>query len=179
MAVDELARRDLIDRHGSALRRVAATLVPEGEVDAVVAAALDRFAASGGVDRVRVLRALGEVTGRGLGDGGPPAREAPFDRSAFYPPGHRWAGDWRDEALPRPWDAPSAAPGLEPVLERALAALPPVPRRVLILRDCEGWDARDVCALLELTEEEEHAALDAGRWRVLRALDAELGGGGR
>src|SRR5262249_43379312 len=97
-------------------------------------------------------------------------REAPFDRSAFYPPGHRWAGDWRDEAVPRPWDVPAAASSLEPVLERALASLPPVARRVLILRDCEGRGARDVCAQLGLTEAEAHAALDAARWRVLRAL---------
>ncbi len=94
----------------------------------------------------------------------------------FLGPGHRWAGHWAS--------APRAFPGPEErllgretldVVRRALAGLPAAQRVVVTLRDVEGWEPHEVCALLEITEANQRVLLHRGRARVRAALERHLG----
>ena len=53
--------------------------------------------------------------------------------------------------------------------------LPENQRRVLVLRDVEGWSSDEVCELLELSEVNQRVLLHRARSRVRAALEAELG----
>lgn len=60
-------------------------------------------------------------------------------------------------------------------LESAIAALPPVQRAVITMRDVEGLPAEDVCNVLELTETNQRVLLHRARTRVRAALSAHVG----
>lgn len=80
---------------------------------------------------------------------------------------------------PRPWttDTPEAISASKQALnavERAIAALPPRQRAVLVLRDVEHVDADEVCRLLDLTEGNQRVVLHRARTAVRDALAAAL-----
>lgn len=52
--------------------------------------------------------------------------------------------------------------------------LPPAQRTVVTLRDIEGLDAQDVCAMLEITEANQRILLHRGRSRVRQAIETLL-----
>jgi RNA polymerase sigma-70 factor (ECF subfamily) len=56
----------------------------------------------------------------------------------------------------------------------AIAALPAAQRRVIELRDVEGWSAAEVCDMLELSEGNQRVLLHRARTKVRRALGAHL-----
>ncbi len=58
-----------------------------------------------------------------------------------------------------------------------IAELPDIYRRVLTLRDIEGWPSDEVCRLLELTEGNQRVILHRARSRVRRAIEIEQAGG--
>jgi RNA polymerase sigma-70 factor, ECF subfamily len=53
--------------------------------------------------------------------------------------------------------------------------LPENQRRVLVLRDIEGWSSEEVRDLLELSEVNQRVLLHRARSRVRAALEAEMG----
>ena len=59
-------------------------------------------------------------------------------------------------------------------IERAISTLPQIQQRVIILRDVEGWKARDACDLLNFTESNQRVLLHRGRSKVRKILDAYL-----
>jgi RNA polymerase sigma-70 factor (ECF subfamily) len=76
--------------------------------------------------------------------------------------------------FPRPWpDTPEhlalsgEALGL---VRRELARLPEQQRLVVSLRDVDGYDSAEVCALLELTPANQRVLLHRGRARIRAAL---------
>jgi RNA polymerase sigma-70 factor (ECF subfamily) len=79
---------------------------------------------------------------------------------------------------PRPWpQTPEEELLSGEVRERlatALAGLPQAQRIVLTLRDLEGWTAREVCNVLDVSETNQRVLLHRGRSRVRRALAAHL-----
>ena len=81
-------------------------------------------------------------------------------------------GHW--SAPPEPWRAvlDAEARGL---VDQAIAALPDVQRRVITLRDVEGWSSEDVCNVLELSETNQRVLLHRARSKVRAALEAYLG----
>ena len=85
----------------------------------------------------------------------------------------RWPGHWREP--PEPWPASPETQLLareaRECLDRAVAALPPAQREVVVLRDVEGWSAAEVCNLLELTETNQRVLLHRARSKVRRALE--------
>jgi RNA polymerase sigma-70 factor (ECF subfamily) len=87
----------------------------------------------------------------------------------------RWAGHWA--IAPQPWNAPEArllAAESRAVLDAAIAALPPMQREVIMLRDVVGMDAEEVCGRMSLTDGNQRVLLHRARTRVRAALDAYL-----
>ena len=99
---------------------------------------------------------------------------ATVDPARFHQDG-RWAGHW--SAPPAPW--PDAAVGgaeARALLARALDELPPLQRQVLTLRDDQGLDADETCALLALSPSHQRVLLHRARARLREVLERTLGG---
>ena len=101
------------------------------------------------------------------------------DPSRFHQSGE-WAGHW---ALPpQPWDEQTPEEllaGRQAVnaMERAIDALPPTLKEVLVLRDIEGVDAKEVRDILRITETNLYVRLHRARERVRAAVEKALGWG--
>lgn len=108
------------------------------------------------------------------GDGAPAV-----EPERFRPPGDpEWPGHWA--AAPAAWPEARLLQGetLEQV-SRAIEALPEAQRTVITLRDVEGWEAAETCALLGISEVNQRVLLHRARCRVRRALERYLGPGGQ
>ena len=108
-----------------------------------------------------------------LMEGSPPGGRIVAE-AAFKPDGH-----WVE--APRLWDEvhPERIVGgrqLRDVAMEAVGRLPSGQRAVIILRDIEGCDAEDACALLGLTPENQRVLLHRARGRVREAIDAATAG---
>src|SRR6476661_1440423 len=57
-----------------------------------------------------------------------------------------------------------------------VSTLPENQRRVLVLRDVEGWTSEEVCELLELSEVNQRVLLHRARTKLRGALEQEFGG---
>ena len=94
----------------------------------------------------------------------------------FLDPGGRWAGHWA--SAPRRFgDLPEEkllSRAALAVVESEMLALPPNQRAVIELRDVEGWDAPEVCQLLEISEANQRVLLHRARSRVRHALEVHL-----
>jgi RNA polymerase sigma-70 factor (ECF subfamily) len=89
------------------------------------------------------------------------------------------AGDWAQ--LPQSWDEITpervlSSKQMYGKLQAAIADLPETLREVLILRDVEEWDAKEICASLKITETNLYVRLHRARERVRAALEQSLGG---
>lgn len=117
------------------------------------------------------------IAGASDDDPGEPAVDpARFQRSGFLM--DHWA------VLPRSWDEGTPEKLLlskecGAYLEHAVQALPPNLRQVIIMRDVEGMNSKEVCALLEISETNQRVLLHRARSRVRRALEEYLEGGTR
>ena len=62
------------------------------------------------------------------------------------------------------------------LVEDTIDGLPEQQRTVITLRDVEGWEAEEVCELLDLTDGNQRVLLHRARSAVRRGLEATLGG---
>lgn len=117
--------------------------------------------------RTRAVRESRSVPLSALGeDGGDGAAEP--DR--FFPPGSPQAGGWTQP--PERWpDACAERAETLKVVHRAIERLTRLRRQVILLRDVEGWDADDVCALLGITELHQRVLLHRARSRIRAELE--------
>jgi RNA polymerase sigma-70 factor, ECF subfamily len=94
----------------------------------------------------------------------------------FLGAGHRWAGHWASP--PSSWaELPEErllSAETRTVVERAIDALPPAQRAVILLRDVDGWSGPETRAALELTEANQRVLLHRARAKVRLALEAYL-----
>jgi RNA polymerase sigma-70 factor (ECF subfamily) len=94
------------------------------------------------------------------------------DPSRFQGPHDPYPGHWQH--APAPWPEPEDA-ALAGELRRwagaALAELPERQRAVLALRDLEGYDAAEVCSILEITAANQRVLLHRARAHVRRRLE--------
>jgi RNA polymerase sigma-70 factor, ECF subfamily len=100
------------------------------------------------------------------------------DPSRFHRSGE-WAGHWAFP--PQPWDDQTpekllASQQAVDAMIRAIDVLPRTLKEVLILRDVEGMEAKEVCELLKITETNLYVRLHRARERVRRAVEAYLEG---
>jgi RNA polymerase sigma-70 factor, ECF subfamily len=100
------------------------------------------------------------------------------DPSRFQQAGE-WAGHWAFP--PQPWDDQTpekllASKQAVNCMQRAIEALPATLKEVLILRDVEGVEAKEVCELLKITETNLYVRLHRARERVRVAVETYLEG---
>jgi RNA polymerase sigma-70 factor (ECF subfamily) len=101
------------------------------------------------------------------------------DEDRFLPADHdRWPHHWATP--PRRWEeSPHASLDTREARDtvlRAIADLPPAQRAVMTMRDVEGWDAAETCAVLELSEGNQRVLLHRARSRVRAVVEEDLGG---
>lgn len=105
--------------------------------------------------------------------------EPAVDPSRFFDEHHaRWPGHWaaplsRWNELPE--DALYGHETLA-VLWSTIEALPDMQRRVIVLRDVEGWSPDDVCGMLDLSEANQRVLLHRARSRCRAALESHFDG---
>ena len=104
--------------------------------------------------------------------------EPAVDPSRFLDEQHaRWPGHWA--APPSRWNEipEEALFGHETLaaLKDAIAELPMMQRRVIELRDVEGWSSEEVCNLLGVSEANQRVLLHRARSKVRSALEEHLG----
>ena len=106
--------------------------------------------------------------------------DASVDPDQFFPPAHpRWAGawstiveDWRSLPLDRLLSDEARS-----TFRAAVAELPTRHAIVITLRDLEDWSSEEVCALLEISAENQRVLLHRARARVRAALARYFEGG--
>ncbi|HEX6307981.1 MAG TPA: RNA polymerase sigma factor [Longimicrobiales bacterium] len=193
---DEVAFRELVDRHTAAMLRFAACYTHDRAAaeDAVQEAWIGVLRGARGfagrasfrtwlfrilLNRVRSQqrRDARAIPFSALPRADEPAEPA-VDDSRFLEADHpRWPHHWR--APPVTWtDSPEerlmALEGRR-ALEQAVAALPPAQREVITLRDIEGWSAHEVCNLLRISASNQRVLLHRARSRVRRSLEEYFG----
>ena len=105
--------------------------------------------------------------------------EEAVDPSRFQQSGE-WAGHWAFP--PQPWDDQTpekllASQQAVNAMQRAIEALPATLKEVLILRDIEGVEAKEVCEMLKITETNLYVRLHRARERVRAAVETYLESG--
>lgn len=196
MQGDEGAFAELVTRHHSALIRMAMGHVADREVAEevvqdtwmAVIEGLDRFEGRSSLrtwifgimihkakDRgVREKRHVNFSSFESVDDEG----EEAVDPSRFHQSGE-WAGHWAFP--PQPWDDQTPEKLLVSqqavnALNKAIEALPKTLKDVLILRDVEGVDAKEVCEILKISETNLYVRLHRARERVRQAVETYLAG---
>jgi len=97
----------------------------------------------------------------------PPERfTGPAGRGMWAQPPERWSDQPESRLMS---DATLA------LVASTVKVLPENQRRVLVLRDIEGWTSEEVCDLLELSEVNQRVLLHRARSRLRAALEADMG----
>jgi RNA polymerase sigma-70 factor (ECF subfamily) len=112
--------------------------------------------------------ALGDPAGDPSGAAVAPERFRPPDDP-------QWPGHWAPNMAPRSWgDDPEQrllARETQLQIRRAIGALPPSQREVMVLRDVEGWSAEEVCSSILLSESNQRVLLHRARSKVRQSLE--------
>jgi RNA polymerase sigma-70 factor, ECF subfamily len=194
---DEAAFGWLLDHYDGRLRRLARTFVatPSAADEVVqetwlaVVEGIDRFEQRSSLKtwiyrilmnkaRTRGVRDKRSVAFSAIADDGSNHGLGPtFAPDRFLPPDHpEWPGHW---ASPPPaWDElPQERLAARETLEQvgaAIAALPPLHRQVITLRDVEQWSSEEVCTILDITAANQRVVLHRARAKVREALECYL-----
>ncbi|MGB8646764.1 MAG: sigma-70 family RNA polymerase sigma factor [Anaerolineae bacterium] len=194
-AGDEAAFEMLVERHHSALLRLALFFVRDSHVaqDVVqetwlaVLRGIDSFEGRSSLKTwifsilSNIARTRAQREGRSLpfsaiwnpeNDPDEPAVEP----GRFIPAGQRSAGQWA--SLPLNWgELPEERLLSQETLDmvyRAIDLLPPSQREVIRLHDVEGLAAQEICNILDISESNQRVLLHRARARVRRALERHL-----
>jgi RNA polymerase sigma-70 factor (ECF subfamily) len=188
-AGDERAFERLVDRHQAALVRVAREYVPTQEIAEDVAQeawlgllrGLDSFEGRSSLRTYLFRIVMNLARTRGVRE----ARSAPFsslvrdgeegpsvEPERFISSPARGAGHWASPIRPWSQSAEQIALSDEAVatVYEAIEHLPENQRRVVTLRDVEGFGADEVCDLLGLSEGNQRVLLHRARTKLRQAL---------
>jgi RNA polymerase sigma-70 factor, ECF subfamily len=181
----------LVDRHSSAMIRVAMAYVPTRaaaeetvqETWIAVMRGIDGFEGRSSL-KTWIFRILANVAMRA---GPRERRSVPFsalaaaesgsepavDPDRFLPADHeRFGGHW--VVMPTRWPTPEEgllAGEIRDVITTAIAGLPVAQRTVIALRDVEGWSSEEVCETLEISAGNQRLLLHRARNRVRQAVE--------
>jgi RNA polymerase sigma-70 factor (ECF subfamily) len=188
-AGDERAFARLVDLHHASLVRLARQYVPTQEIAEDVAQeawlgllrGLDTFEGRSSLRTYLFRIVMNLARTRGARE----ARSAPFsslvrddeegpsvDPERFVQAPDPGAGHWVSPIRPWSRSAEQLALSAEAVeqVHMAIAELPDVQRRVVTLRDVEGFGADEVCDLLELSAVNQRVLLHRARAKLRQAL---------
>jgi RNA polymerase sigma-70 factor, ECF subfamily len=97
------------------------------------------------------------------------------DPDRFRGPDDQWPGHWTVQGAPQRWrDDPAVGPlraEVRDLIGRALDDLPDRQREVVVLRDVQGCDSEEVCAILGLSRPNQRVLLHRGRAKIRLALE--------
>jgi len=197
-AGDERAFKSLFDELDPSLRRLARNyartdaLAEEivGETWLAVLKGLDRFEGRSSIKTwvfrilVNVARTRAKREARSIpfssalpADAGGRGDDLGVDPDRFFSQDHaQWPGHWR--LGPAPWGIPDErllAKELRGEILDAVGGLSDSQREVLTLRDIAGWDSKDVCNALGLSEVNQRVLLHRARSKVRAAVEDKLG----
>jgi RNA polymerase sigma-70 factor (ECF subfamily) len=179
----------LVEQHYASMKRVARTFVGSDAVAEevvqdtwlAIVAGIDRFEGRSALTTWMFSILTNKAKTRGARErrtvplsclaGGEPDEPA-IDPDRFQSDDDAWPGHWATP--PRPWQKPERRLlSLEARghLKAALDGLPERQRLVVTLRDVEGFDADEVCELLDLSPENQRVLLHRGRSRLRTALE--------
>ena len=100
------------------------------------------------------------------------------DPDRFQPEGARYANNWSQP--PEAWaDERLQAAEAAALVKTEIERLPPNQRTVITLRDVEGLDSGEVCAVLGLSEGNQRVLLHRARSKVRAAMERYMKEGGR
>ncbi len=192
---DERGFADLVERHSSAMlrlalmctsnRAVAEEIVQEAWLGVVQG--IDRFEGRSSlktwvgrivlyIGRTRAQREGRQVPFSAHWDGAADPGEPAVDPDRFIPAGEEWGRHW--VSLPKSWDEIPETRLLSNEttvrIRRAIEALPPQQREVISLRDVQGWDSDEVCNVLGISATNQRVLLHRARSKVRRALEEYL-----
>jgi RNA polymerase sigma-70 factor (ECF subfamily) len=189
-AGEEAAFNELVDRYHGALIRTALNYVADLSVaeEVVQEAWLGVLEGIGGFEGRSSLKSwLFSIVIHKAKDRG--VREKRYvsmtvsdtddaDEQAVDPSRFRASGEWG--LPPQQWDEITPERLLSSkehlaLLQRAIEELPANLREVLVLRDIEDMDSKDICAMLKITESNLYVRLHRARERVRAALEPHLG----
>lgn len=188
-AGDERAFARLVDLHHAALVRVARQYVPTQEIAEEVAQeawlgllrGLDTFEGRSSLRTYLFRIVMNLARTRGVRE----ARSAPFsslvrdeedgpavDPERFVQAPAAGAGHWASPIRPWSGSAEQLALSAEAIakVHEAIAELPEMQRRVVTLRDVEGFGADEVSDLLELSDGNQRVLLHRARTKLRQAL---------
>ncbi len=191
-AGDETAFVELVERYSGSLLRVATTIVGSRAVAEEVVQetwlgvlrGLDRFEGRASLKtwlfriltnsaKTRAMRERRSVPFSSLVRAETEYDERTVDADRFLPADHeRWPGHWA--VPPRAPEASLLGAETQRVIRQAIDELPEAQRTVITLRDVGGWDAEEVCEVLELTDGNQRVLLHRARSRVRAALEEYL-----
>jgi RNA polymerase sigma-70 factor (ECF subfamily) len=189
LAGDEAAFALLVVRYHARLVRLARIYVADASAAEEVAqetwlAVLDGLAGFQGRSSLKtwIFRILtNRAKTRGVRD----KRSVPFSalgrpdddpEPAVEPARFGANGTWSEPPVPWEADTPERILARREALETVrstVEALPEAQRAVIVLRDIEGLDSREVCEMLELSEGNQRVLLHRARSRVRRALEEQ------
>jgi RNA polymerase sigma-70 factor (ECF subfamily) len=188
---DAAAYRALVRRFHASLVRFAASIIgSHAQAEEVVqdswlavCEGVDRFEGRSSLvtwiftivanrSRTRVARE-GRLVGLDALMEGTPAGARGIPLNAFKPDGH-WA------EVPRLWDDlnPERIVGGRQLWDQVQAVIDTLPagqRAVILLRDMEGRDADEACALLDISAENQRVLLHRARCRIRQEIDRLVG----
>jgi RNA polymerase sigma-70 factor, ECF subfamily len=99
---------------------------------------------------------------------------AAVDPARFLPADHpRWPGHWSSPPEHWPEERLLLKETLE-LTEKAIDALPPAQSKVIVLRDVEGWSAKEVCDALGVSEANQRVLLHRARSKVRTTLETHF-----
>jgi RNA polymerase sigma-70 factor (ECF subfamily) len=194
---DETAFANLVSLYHAPLRRVALTYVRTAAVaDEVVQETwlavirgIERFEERSSLKtwifriltntaKTRAAREARTVPLSAISAGEFDDDEPAVDPSRFLDQQHaRWPGHWASP--PVRWDELPhehlEGSQLLCAVKQAIEELPSRQRQVIVLRDIEGWEAEEVCQVLQVSEANQRVLLHRARSKVRQAVEDRLG----
>lgn len=188
-AGEEDAFAQLVDTYAASLMRVAALFVRDRAVVQEVVQetwlgvlrGIDRFEGRSSfrtwlfriltnTAKTRAVREARTVPFAALSD--PAGDEPSVSADSFLGPDSAWPGHWATG--PAAWATPLdelLAGETRQLLKQAIDQLPATQRRVVTLRDVEGWSSQEVCDALEISEANQRVLLHRARTGLRETID--------
>ena len=189
---NEAAFESLVDCHSAAMLRLAKVFVTAQAVAEevvqetwmAVLEGLSRFEGRSSLKtwifriltnhaKTRAQREGRSISFSSLPDVDTDITEPAVDPGRFLPADHQWSGHWI--SFPLDWrEIPEErllSQETRACIDRAIEALPPGQREVILLRDIEGWTSDETCSLLGISAVNQRVLLHRARSKVRGALE--------